>query len=113
MNNRTSSLKPQISKARSSSICNVVERPPDHNCGDELVFIDNLNVIENKVITTVVIRPFEDPTRCAQSVVADLAASSNGDCSTPPPPSLGVRRDVRGQGGAYSIAPHGFLLAPH
>ena len=27
---------------------------------------------ENKVITTMVISPLDDPTRCAQSVVADL-----------------------------------------
>ena len=33
--------------------------------------------IEYKVITTMVIRPLDDPTWCAKSVVADLAAISN------------------------------------
>ena len=33
-----------------------------------------LLVITNKVITTMVIRPLDDPTCCAKSVVADCAA---------------------------------------
>ena len=38
--------------------------------------------MRNKVITTIVIRPLDDPTWYSQSVVADLAAISKGDYST-------------------------------
>ena len=33
---------------------------------------DDIVLMQNKVITTMVIRPLDDPTTCAQSVVADL-----------------------------------------
>ena len=47
--------------------------------------------LENKVITTMVIRPPDDSTGCAQSVVADLAAISKGGSLTP---RFGVRGGV-------------------
>ena len=40
--------------------------------------------LEDKVITAMVIRPFDDPTRCAQSVVADLRRSGMSSFGSPP-----------------------------
>ena len=39
---------------------------------------NSLGGLVYKVITTMVIRPLDDPTRCAQSVVADLQLLSLG-----------------------------------
>ena len=63
-----------------------------------------------KVITTMVIRPFDGPTWCAQSLVADLAAISKGGFLTP---RFWRSGDVGGRGRAHSMPPNGFLLAPH
>ena len=67
--------------AWSSTICAIVERP-DHRCGDDLVDILQLSFLiytlslhyenNNKIITTMVIRPLDDHTYCAQSVLTHL-----------------------------------------